>query len=207
MNTRKITQEHWQRGKDKYGRAKEETERERNRKSNETGHNDTVDPHRSLSFSLSLSGIWQRSQNSSPGLSWDDLWECAVIPPVELIYVEFYLPPHLAITGVIITTLYMPVHSARRHIHQTPVTGNSFINDQIHFCGITALWCMGRCADARQTDTHAGRLILQQAIRVILCCVVVMSLWACSIFRTQMWNQTGSGTTCTFIFILKYLTC
>lgn len=63
-----------------------------------------------------------------------------VLSPLdELIYVEFYLPPHLDISQVIITTLYMPVHSARRHIHQALATGYSFINDQIHFCGIAAL--------------------------------------------------------------------
>lgn len=88
-------------------------------------------------------------------------------PPVELIYVEFYLPPHLDISRVIITTLYMPVHSARRHIHQTLVTGYSFINDQIHFCRITALWCMGRRGDAGQTDTQA-----HTAECVAGCCVV-----------------------------------
>ena len=75
-------------------------------------------------------------------------------PPVELIYVEFYLPPHLDISRVIITTLYMPVHSARRHIHQALVTGYSFINDQIHFCRITALWCTGEDAVTPGRQTH-----------------------------------------------------
>lgn len=68
-----------------------------------------------------------------------DLWECAVIAPVELIYVEFYLPPLLDISRVIITTLHMPVHSARRHIHQTLMKRYGVINDQINLCGITAL--------------------------------------------------------------------
>lgn len=30
----------------------------------------------------------------TPSDSCYDLWECALIPPVKLIYVEFYLPPH-----------------------------------------------------------------------------------------------------------------
>lgn len=89
-------------------------------------------------------------------------------PPVELIYYEFYLPPHLDITEVIITTLYMPVHPVKRHIHQTPVAGNSFINDQIHFCWIAALWCMRRRADAWQTDTRTERLIPQGAKGAVL---------------------------------------
>lgn len=153
------------------------------------------------------------SGTGTPSDSWDDLWECAVIPPVELIYVQFYLPPHLDISRVIITTLYMPVHSARRHIHQAPVTGYSFINDQIHFCGITALWCMGRRADAGQTDTQA-------CTPLSLCCVVVsvvdddgvashtttsnkrsgrIKTWGRSRFRRQTQRQTGGGMDWTFL--------
>lgn len=59
--------------------------------------------------------------------------------PAEGIYVQFYLPPHLDITQVTITTLYMPVPLAKRHIHQILLMGYRFIKDQIHFCGITAL--------------------------------------------------------------------
>lgn len=57
----------------------------------------------------------------------------------DQIYVQFYLGPHLDISRVIITTLYMPEHSARRRIHQGLLTGYSFINDQIHFFGIAVL--------------------------------------------------------------------
>lgn len=35
------------------------------------------------------------SRTGTPSDSQDDLCDCAVIPPVELIYVEFYLPPSL----------------------------------------------------------------------------------------------------------------
>lgn len=85
--------------------------------------------------------------------------EMSSYPPVELIYVQFYLPPQSDIIEVTITTLYMPTHSTGSHIHQTFVTGNSFINDRIHFCRSYALWCMGRRAEAQKTHPHTGRIV------------------------------------------------
>lgn len=136
-------------------------------------------------------------------------------PPLSWFMWSFIFPPHLDISGVIITTLYMPVHSARRHIHQALVMGYSFINDQIHFCGIAALWCMGRRADAGQAD----RLMLQYVSVCVgsfwLWRMMMMEsrphpikrcgplkLWAYSRFRRRMWSQTGSrSSNWTFLFL------
>lgn len=109
--------------------------------------------------------------------------EMSSYPPVELIYVQFYLPPQPDIIEVTITTLYMPTHSTGSHIHQTFVTGNSFINDQIHFSRSSALWCMGRRAEARQTDAHTDRLIFA---------------WMCNLlFRRRSWfTQSPSCHNC-----------
>lgn len=93
--------------------------------------------------------------------------EMSSYPPVELIYVQFYLLPHSDIIEVTITTLYMPTHSAGSHIHQTFVTGNSFINDRIHFCRSFASWCMGKRAEARQMNTDG--LIFDWMCNLLFC--------------------------------------
>lgn len=119
------------------------------------GHIETTDPRLSLPLcwgSGTLPRIPFQAQDSFRFPGWFVGMRC--YPHVELIYVEFYLPPHLDISQVIIATLYMPTHSAQRHIHQGVVTGYSFINDQIHFCRITALWCMRNSADAGPTSTQ-----------------------------------------------------
>lgn len=95
--------------------------------------------------------------------------EMSSYPPVELIYVRFYLLSHSGIIEVTITTLYMPTHSAGSHIHQSFVTGNSFINDRIHFGRSLALWCMGEHAEARQRDAHTGRLTFDWMGNLLFC--------------------------------------
>lgn len=134
--------------------------------SKKRGHSDTA----IITF---LSGGLSLGFGTIPKIPLEDFpgWFVAMssYPPVELIYVQFYLLPHSDIIEVTITTLYMLTHSAGSHIHQTFVTGNSFINDRIHFCRSSALWCMGKRAEARQMGAHTGRLMFDWMCNLLFC--------------------------------------
>lgn len=120
-------------------------------------------------FSL-VDCLWDLAQ--FPKFLWrpsrDDLWRWALIPLLNWFMCSFISSLTQTSSRSQPNTLHAHTLSGS-YIHQTFVMGNSFINDRIHFCRSSALWCMGKRAEVLQMNAHTGRLIFDWMCYLLFC--------------------------------------